>query len=154
MNSSAELPSKFARNRGELYLQAVNLRLRDHFDEALGVLERLQQLHPRYSRVYEERGHCYAALSDAPKAIDAFWQAVNINAALPACWQMLHTLYLGMGDVENAAKIADRLATLRSLPPRSSRPAACSRTGSLSLPSVYCGCTWRSTASTSRPCAC
>ncbi|MGA7120503.1 MAG: sulfotransferase [Polyangiaceae bacterium] len=117
MNSSAELPSKFARNRGELYLQAVNLRLRNHFDEALGVLERLQQLHPRYSRVYEERGHCYAALSDAPKAIDAFWQAVNINAALPACWQMLHTLYLGMGDVENAAKIADRLATLRSLPP-------------------------------------
>jgi tetratricopeptide (TPR) repeat protein len=117
MNSSAELPSKFAQNRGELYLQAVNLRLRNHFDEALGVLERLQQLHPRYSRVYEERGHCYAALSDAPKAIDAFWQAVNINAALPASWQMLHTLYLGMGDAKNAAKIADRLATLRSLPP-------------------------------------
>jgi tetratricopeptide (TPR) repeat protein len=117
MNSSAELPSKFTQNRGELYLQAMNLRLLNHFDEALGVLERLQQLHPRYSRLYEERGHCYAALSDAPKAIDAFWQAVNINAALPASWQMLHTLYLGMGDAENAARIADRLATLRNLPP-------------------------------------
>ena len=117
MNSSAELLSQFPQNRGELYLQAVNLRLLNHFDEALGVLERLQELHPRYSRLYEERGHCYAGLSNAPKAIDAFWQAVNINAALPVSWQMLHTLYLGMGDEENAARIADRLATLRNLPP-------------------------------------
>jgi tetratricopeptide (TPR) repeat protein len=117
MNSVAELLPQFLQNRGELYVQAMNLRLLNHFDEALGVLERLQQLHPRYSRLYEERGHCYAALSDAPKAIDAFRQAVNINAALPASWQMLHTLYLGMGDKENAARIADRLGTLRNLPP-------------------------------------
>src|SRR3984957_12711627 len=116
MNSSAELP-QFPQNRGELYLQAMNLRLLNQFDEALGVLERLQQLHPRCSRLYEERGHCYAALRNAPKAIDAFWQAVNLNAALPASWQMLHTLYLKTGDEENAARIADRLATLRNLPP-------------------------------------
>jgi len=117
MNSSAELLSQFPQNRGELYLQAMNLRLLRQFDEALGVLERLQQLHPRYSRLYEERGHCYAALCNAPKAIDAFRQAVNLNAALPASWQMLHTLYLTTGDEENAARIADRLATLRNLPP-------------------------------------
>jgi tetratricopeptide (TPR) repeat protein len=117
MNSSAELLSQLPQNRGELYLQAVNLRLLNHFEEALRALERLQQLHPRYSRLYEERGHCYAALSDAPKAVDAFWQAVNINAALPASWQMLHTLYLGLGDEENAARIAVRLAALRNLPP-------------------------------------
>ena len=117
MNPSAELLSQFPQNRGELYLQAKSLRLLNHFDEALCVLERLQQLHPRYSRLHEERGHCYAALSNVPKAIDAFWQAVNINAALPASWQMLHTLYHGMGDKENAARIADRLATLRNLPP-------------------------------------
>jgi tetratricopeptide (TPR) repeat protein len=116
MNSSAE-PSQFPQNRGELYLQAMNLRLLKQFDEALGVLERLQQLHPRYSRLYEERGHCYAALCNAPKAIDAFRQAVNLNAALPASWQMLHTLYLKTGDEENAARIADRLDTLRNLPP-------------------------------------
>jgi tetratricopeptide (TPR) repeat protein len=116
MNSSAER-SQFPQNRGELYLQAMNLRLLKKFDEALGVLERLQQLHPRCSRLYEERGHCYAALRNAPKAIDAFWQAVNLNAALPASWQMLHTLYLETGDEENAARIADRLATLRNLPP-------------------------------------
>jgi tetratricopeptide (TPR) repeat protein len=117
MNSSAELLPQFPQNRGQLYRQAMNLRMLNHFDEALDVLERLQQLHPRYSRLYEERGHCYAGLSNVTKAIDAFWQAVNINAALPASWQMLHTLYLGMGDDENAARIADRLATLRNLPP-------------------------------------
>jgi tetratricopeptide (TPR) repeat protein len=117
MNSSAELLSQFPQKRAELYLQAMNLRLGCRFDEALGVLERLQQLHPGYSRLYEERGHCYAALNNAPQAIDAFWQAVNINAALPASWQMLHTLYQGIGDEESAARIADRLATLRNLPP-------------------------------------
>jgi tetratricopeptide (TPR) repeat protein len=117
MNSSAELLSQFPQNRGELYRQAMNLRVLNRFDEALGVLKRLQQLHPGYSRLYEERGHCYAALNNAPQAIDAFWQAVNINAALPASWQMLHILYQGMGDAENAARIAARLATLRNLPP-------------------------------------
>src|SRR6202034_4894753 len=116
MNSSAE-PSQFPHNRGELYLQAMNLRLLKQFDEALRALERLQQLHPRYSRLYEERGHCYAALCNAPKAIDAFRQAVNLNAALPASWQMLHTLYLTTGDEENAARIADRLPPPRHLPP-------------------------------------
>ena len=110
------LPSQFPQKRAELHLQAVNLRLGCRYDEALGVLERLQQLHPGYSRLYEERGHCYAALNDAPQAIEAFWRAVNINAALPASWQMLHTLYQGMGDVEHAVRIADRLATLRNLP--------------------------------------
>ena len=43
MNSSAE-PSQFPQNRGELYLQAMNLRSLKQFDEALGVLERLQLL--------------------------------------------------------------------------------------------------------------
>jgi tetratricopeptide (TPR) repeat protein len=101
----------------ELFQQAINLRLLNRVDEALVVLNRIQELHPRYSRLYEERGHCYAALSDAPKAIEAFSQAVSINAALPGSWQMLHALYLGTGDEERALQIADRLVTLRNLPP-------------------------------------
>ena len=106
MNSSAELLPQFPQARDELYLQAMNLRLGRRFDEALGVLQRLERLHPGYSRLYEERGHCYAALNNVPQAIDAFWQAVNINAALPASWQMLHTLYRAMGDEENAVRTA------------------------------------------------
>lgn len=117
MSSPAELPSQFKQNRDELYLEAMNLRIARRFDEALVVLTRLQQLHPAYSRLYEERGQCYAALNDTPRSIDAFRQAVNINAALPGSWQMLHTLYQGMGDEANAARIAERVAVLRNLSP-------------------------------------
>lgn len=117
MNSSAALLSPFPPNRSALYLQAMNLRSSNRVDEALAVLERLQQLHPDYSRVYEERGLCYVALNDVPQALDAFLRAVHINAALPTSWQMLHTLYERMGDAENAARIAQRLATLRGLAP-------------------------------------
>lgn len=117
MNSSTEPLSQFPQNRDELYLQAMNLRLINRFDEALAVLERLQQLHPGYSRLYEERGYCYDALNNAPQAIVAFCKAVSINAALPASWHLLHILYQGMGDEENATKIEGRLATLRNLPP-------------------------------------
>jgi tetratricopeptide (TPR) repeat protein len=109
--------SHLSQDRDELYRQAMSLRSHNQIDGALSVLDRLQVLHPRYSRLYEERGHCYAALNDATKAIDAFREAVNINAALPGSWQMLHTLYLGLGDDENAARMANHLATLRGLPP-------------------------------------
>jgi tetratricopeptide (TPR) repeat protein len=111
------LPSPFSEDRDALYRQAKNLRLLNRFDEALAVLERLKQLQPRYSRLYEERGQCFVALQATSQAIDAFQQAVNINVALPASWQMLHALYIGAGDHENAARMADRLAALRNLPP-------------------------------------
>jgi hypothetical protein len=35
MNSSAELLSQFPQNRATLHLRAMNLRLLNHFDEAL-----------------------------------------------------------------------------------------------------------------------
>jgi tetratricopeptide (TPR) repeat protein len=115
--SSLAADDPLPQNRDALYQQAMKLRSLSRFDEALGVLERLEQLHPHYSRLYQERGHCYVALHDTPKAIDAFLHAVNINAALPASWQMLYTLYRAMGDDPNAARMAERLATLRNLPP-------------------------------------
>src|ERR1700683_3274974 len=71
------LLSQLPENRDALYLQAMNLRFLSRFNEALGVLERLQQLHPRYSRLHQERGHCYVALRDAPRAIDAFLRGVD-----------------------------------------------------------------------------
>ena len=111
------LLSQFPENRDALYLQAMNLRFLNRFEEALGVLERLQQLHPRYSRLYQERGHCYVALRDAPKAIDAFLRGVNINPALPASWSMLQSLYRMTGDEKNAATAAEHIATLQNMPP-------------------------------------
>ena len=111
------LLSQFPENRDALYLQAMNLRFLNRFDEALNVLERLQQLHPRYSRLYQERGHCRVALRDAPGAIEAFLWGVNINAALPASWDMLQRLYSMTGDTKNAATAGEHVAKLRSLPP-------------------------------------
>jgi len=111
------LLSQFPEERDLLYLQALNLRFLSRFDEALGVLECLQRLHPRYSRLYQERGHCYVALRDAPKAIDAFLRGVNINPALPASWSMLQGLYRMTGDSKNAATAAEHVATLQKLPP-------------------------------------
>ena len=117
LGALAPLLAQFPENRDLLYLQAMNLRFLSRCGEALGVLERLQQLHPRYSRLYQERGHCHVALRDAPGAIDAFLRGVNINPALPASWDMLQRLYLMQGDTKNAATAAEHIATLRNLPP-------------------------------------
>jgi len=111
------LLTQLPENRDLLYLRAMNLRFLSRFVEALSVLERLQQLHPRYSRLYQERGHCQVALRDAPKAIEAFLWGVNINPALPASWDMLQRLYAMTGDAKNAATAAEHVAKLRSLPP-------------------------------------
>src|SRR5580698_3621924 len=73
------LLSQFPENRDLLYLEAMNLRFLSRFQEALAVLEKLQQLHPRYSRLYQERGHCQVALRNAPAAVEAFLRGVNIN---------------------------------------------------------------------------
>ncbi|HTY51228.1 MAG TPA: sulfotransferase [Steroidobacteraceae bacterium] len=111
------LLGQFPLNRDLLYLAAINLRYLNRFQDALEVLQRLEQHHPRYARLYQERGHCYVALRDAPRAIEAFLRGVNINPALPASWSMLHSLYRLTGDQKNAATAAEHIATLRNLPP-------------------------------------
>jgi tetratricopeptide (TPR) repeat protein len=85
--------------------------------EALATLERLEQSHPTFSRTYQERGHCYVALKDAPHAIDAFLRGANMNPALPASWGMLEGLYRLIGQTENAAMAAAHVATLKKLAP-------------------------------------
>jgi tetratricopeptide (TPR) repeat protein len=100
-----------------LYLVALNQRYLGRIPEALATLERLEQHQPRFSRLYQERGHCYVALRDAPRAIDAFLRGVNLNPALPASWSMLQSLYRMTGDEKNAATAAQHVATLRNLPP-------------------------------------
>jgi tetratricopeptide (TPR) repeat protein len=111
------LLAQFPENRDALYLQAMNLRFLNRFNEALGVLERLQQQHPRYSRLYQERGHCHVALRDAPKAIAAFLHGVNINPALPASWDMLQRLYRMAGEGNKAGTAGEHIVKLQGLPP-------------------------------------
>ena len=104
-------------NRDVLYLIAVSRRFLGKIPEALAALERLEQLHPKFSRLYQERGHCYVTLREAPQAIDAFLTAVNINPALPASWGLLEGLYRMTGQPENARTAAAHVATLKDLPP-------------------------------------
>ena len=104
-------------NRDVIYLIALNQRHLNRIPEALATLDRLEQLHPRFSRLYQERGHCYVALRDAPHAIDAFLHGVNINPALPSSWSMLEGLYRMTRDEKNAATASEHVAILKRLPP-------------------------------------
>ncbi|MDB6083598.1 MAG: sulfotransferase, partial [Gammaproteobacteria bacterium] len=104
-------------NRDVLYMLAVSHRYLNDIPAALAVLEQLEHHHPRFSRLHQERGHCYVLLRDAPRAIEAFLQGVNMNPALPASWSRLETLYRMTGQPENAGMAADHVATLKNLPP-------------------------------------
>ena len=104
-------------NRDVLHLIALSQRYANKIPEALATLERLERHHPAFSRLYQERGHCHVVQKDAPRAIDAFLRAVNINPALPASWNMLEGLYRMTGNLENARMAAAHVATLKQLPP-------------------------------------
>ena len=103
-------------NRDVLYMTAVSQRYLNQIPAALATLAELERHQPGFSRLYQERGHCYVALRDAPAAIEAFLRAVNINPALPASWARLESLYRMTGDQKNAATAADHVATLKRLP--------------------------------------
>jgi tetratricopeptide (TPR) repeat protein len=103
-------------NRDVLYMRAVCLRYLGRIPDALAALEQLERLHPRFSGLHQERGHCYVDLRDAPRAIEAYLLAVNINVALPASWAKLQGLYRMIGNRENTAMAADHVATLKNLP--------------------------------------
>jgi len=103
-------------NRDVLYLRAVAQRLLGDIPAALATLTGLERLHPRFSGLYQERGHCYVALKQAPEAIEAFLRGVNINPALPASWRMLEGLYRMTGQADNAATAAAHVAQLKQLP--------------------------------------
>ncbi len=104
-------------NRDLLLIEAVSLRHLGRIEEALSALDRLEQVHPRYSLLHQERGLCHVAQKDAPRAIESLLLAVNLNPALPMSWRMLQGVYRISGDVKNAATAADHLATLKHLPP-------------------------------------
>jgi predicted Zn-dependent protease len=108
----AELPE----NRDLLLIAATSLRHLRRVPDAMAMLDRLERLRPAFSRLHQERGLCFVQLKDAPKAIDALLQAVNINPALPASWSLLEKLYAMVGAPANAATAGEHVATLKRLP--------------------------------------
>ncbi len=115
--AAAALALKVPENRDVLYFMAVSLRHLGDIGQAMTTLERLQRHHPAFSRLFQERGHCYVVLRDAPRAIEAFLHGVNLNPALPASWGMLESLYRMTGERANQAMAAAHVATLKRLAP-------------------------------------
>jgi tetratricopeptide (TPR) repeat protein len=117
LGSAEALLATVPENRDVLYLRALSQRMLGDIPAALATLAGLERLHPRFSRLYQERGLCHVALKQAPQAIDAFMHAVHINAALPVSWNMLEGLFRMTGQAGNAAEAAAHVATLKKLPP-------------------------------------
>ena len=105
-------------DRDDLLRTAQALRAGNHVSEALTVLARLEAAHPHFSRLYQERGHCHIRRRDTPAALAALHEAVRLNPALPASWDMLEQLYRLSGETGPAAFAAQQLALLKQLPPQ------------------------------------
>jgi tetratricopeptide (TPR) repeat protein len=119
-------------NRDLLYLIAANQRCLNRIHAALETLRRMEQVHPRFSLLYQERGYCYTTLRDAPRAIEAFLRGVDINPALAKSWSMLERLFRMTGDARNAAAAAERISSLKNLPPEVVRAGSLFSDGDLS----------------------
>jgi tetratricopeptide (TPR) repeat protein len=108
----AEVPE----NRDVLYMIAVSQRYLRRPAEALATLARLEAAHPAYSRLFQERGHCFAALGNPAAALTAYLQAVSINPALPASWNAASILFRAAGRAGEAQTAASHVAKLKNLP--------------------------------------
>ena len=113
---AAALEAQVPDDKRALYLLAFAQRNQTLIDDALATLARLERAHPRYSRLYQELGHCHVVRKDAPRAIAAYRRAVELNAALPATWAMLENLYRMTGDKAGAELAARRVLELRQMP--------------------------------------
>jgi tetratricopeptide (TPR) repeat protein len=117
LQATGSLLARVPANRDVLYLRALSQRHLGDVAGALASLATLEQLHPQFSRVHQERGQCHVARKDAPQAIAAFARAVAANPALAVSWSMLAGLYRMTGNAAAATQAAAQLATLNSLPP-------------------------------------
>jgi tetratricopeptide (TPR) repeat protein len=103
-------------NRDVWYMIAVNQRYLKRLPEALATLERFERLYPAYSRLFQERGHCYVAAGEPAAAMQAYLRAVNLNVALPASWKALQVLFRAAGQSADADMAAAHVAKLANLP--------------------------------------
>lgn len=115
-HACGELLARVPENRDVLYMKAVSERYLGRLDAALATLSALEALHPTYSRLFQERGHCCIANRDPAAALDAFLHAVNLNAALPASWHALAILFKAARRADEADMASGHVAKLASLP--------------------------------------
>jgi tetratricopeptide (TPR) repeat protein len=116
LSGATGLLEEVPENRDVLYIIAVSQRYLQRIPDALATLDRFEKIHPDYSRLFQERGHCYVALRQAEPAILAFLRAVNINPSLHASWNGLKVLFKMTGRAADAENAAAHLETLAKLP--------------------------------------
>jgi len=117
LRAGETLRRKVPENRDVLYMIAVSQRYLKQPHAALATLAQLQAVHPTYSRLFQERGHCHAALRAPEAALEAYLQAVNLNPALPASWEALRVLFRACGEAAESETAASHVAKLKTLAP-------------------------------------
>ena len=117
LSAAESLLARVPENRDVWYMIAVSQRYLRRIPDALATLQRFESIHPTFSRLFQERGHCHVAEGHPAGAIEAYLRAVTLNPALPASWRALQTLYRTTGQTENAEMAAAHVATLAQLPP-------------------------------------
>ena len=85
-------------HRDLLYISAVAQRMLHRIPEALGTLATLQTFHPRYSRLFQERGHCHVMARDAAQACRAADVHLDQVSLSPRCcsWRRMNSRVLSM----------------------------------------------------------
>ena len=117
LNAGEALLTSAPGQRDALLFVAIAQRYLARIPDALQTLAQLERHHPRFSRLHEERGHCFVIMKQAPAAIDAFLKAVNLNHALPHSWRMLEGLYRMIGQERDRATAESQVAALQKVPP-------------------------------------
>jgi tetratricopeptide (TPR) repeat protein len=116
LEAAAALLGKVPAHRDALLSMAIAQRHLGRPQESLATLATLERHHPRFSRLYEERGRCHVDLKEAPAAIEGFLAAVTLNQALLGCWRMLEGLFRLTSQADRAAAAAAHIARLSQMP--------------------------------------
>lgn len=99
-----------------LYLQAVCARKLGKLREAMAVLDKLIQLHPRHGRAFQERGHILRADGNAQGALAAFGRATEENPSLHVSWRGQAEILLATGRIQEAERIKPHIQRLVNMP--------------------------------------
>ncbi|MDC3124105.1 sulfotransferase [Gammaproteobacteria bacterium] len=99
-----------------LYLQAVCARKLRKPREAMAVLDKLIQLHPRHGRAFQERGHILRAEGNAQGALAAFGRATEENPSLHVSWRGQAEILLAAGRIQEAERIKPHIQRLVNMP--------------------------------------
>ena len=99
-----------------LYLHAICARKLGKPREAMAVLDKLIQSHPRHGRAFQERGRILRANGNAQGALAAFGRATEENPSLHESWRGQAEILLAAGRIQEAERIKPHIQRLVNMP--------------------------------------